>query len=66
MAKIWHPKPGQQIRHYLRKSGAVIFRTVCCDCNLVHLEIIKPRKRYVATYAWRDDEYTKKLRAKKS
>ena len=56
---------GETHRYHVRKDGRSITYTVCCDCNLVHLEEFTPRKGYIKVRVWRDDVKTAELRKKK-
>lgn len=60
--KITRPQDGEVCRYWRRKNGIVVIRTACCDCGLVHLEELTPRKMYIRIRVWRDEKLTKKMR----
>lgn len=55
---------GKAHKYHLRKDGTCVVYTMCCDCHLIHLEEFKMTKSYLRVRVWRDEEKTKKHRAK--
>jgi hypothetical protein len=59
---VRHPKAGEVVKVYWRKSRTAIEYTACCDCGLVHLMAYEPRKTYLRVRAWRAEDKTKEMR----
>lgn len=64
VGKIEQVINGKTHRYYTRDSGSAIFYTICCDCSLVHLEKLTPRKGYIKAEVWREDLLTAQFRRK--
>lgn len=64
VGKIEQVVDGKSHRYYIRDGGSAVFYTICCDCSLVHLEKLTPRKGYIAAEVWREDELTAQFRKK--
>jgi len=62
VGKIEHIEDGRTHRYYKRHNGSAVVYTICCDCNLVHLEKFTPRRGYIAVTVWREDDLTQKFR----
>lgn len=65
VGKIEHVSDGQRVYQKYRRNGTVVMYTICCDCQLVHLEEFKPLKGGIRFRAWRDEGKTKEQRSKK-
>jgi hypothetical protein len=62
LGKIEQAIDGKAHRYHLREDGTAVAYTICCSCNLVHLEEFKPMKTYIRVRVWREDGMTEKLR----
>ena len=60
--KMVEVQDGETHKYHLRKDGTSVVYTVCCDCNLTHLEEFTPKKDHIRVRVWRDDEKTSDLR----
>jgi hypothetical protein len=61
---VIHVNDGQSVRYYLT-DGMATEMIKCCDCGLVHIEEFTPYKKFIQVRSWRDEETTKRERAKK-
>lgn len=64
LGKIEQVYDGKPVKYYRRNNGSAVLYTICCHCQLVHLEELTPRKDYIRARVWRDEEKTAWLRSK--
>jgi len=62
MAKPIYVTDGQVLRYKYDKNSnpkSVTIFSICCDCDLTHVERIKFMPTHVVWQVWRDDDITK-------